>query len=615
MNACVHYVGKELNCNGEYHTTSGSVFVENGRNIIASAKNPSDADAYVWDENGTLHIFKSCCHDKMICTYNSGHVKLFNDSTGIWSKEIDCRDKDTGNPAISGQAQLTVLVDYNDGYRVRDNYNPQYCNIAIDDAICKFDFVNEKYESVGYLSRTGEGRFQNSDVKTCILLCSMNDVSDKTFKDCTSLVEYGNYEFMSKIGRNAFDGCTSLPKIVIGSHVNKIEPSAFSNCSSASTLEFISGNVDSNNPYDSDSNSGGCSNLSSLSNNTFNGCSSLRYTRINGIDIDGIDIDGIVIPSNIKEIGSSCFSNCTSIINLYLNKQNQTVDSESNNINGGLGSASFYHCRSLTGISGFSCINYIKFQTFMSCTSLTKIDDSTNVLEIGEQAFEWDTNLKTINLPQCHFVGRQAFANSGIEEIDLPSLEDFKVMKNNMIDRGGRTNNKREYCALDFLSFYNADSLTAVTLPNSSSQQFTIGKYAFSDCDSLKTVNNLQYAYEIQSDAFEDCSSLESIHLNLEFYENNAFAGCTGLKSITLGDSTNNKIADGFNMKFENFGSSDQNHQNEYVVTILKSDGMLTELQHMFVADNKYIKFVVPSTLLSNYTTKYGSITSWAFTS
>lgn len=611
MEACVHYVGKELNCDGTYSTVSDSVFVDGYGHINQDAENPSDADAYVWDENGTLHVFKSCCYDKMICTYGSGYVKLFNDSTGIWSKEIDCRDKDTGNPAISGQAQLTVLVDYDKWYRVRDNVNPEYCNIARNDAICKFDFVNEKYESVGYLSRTGEGRFQNSDVKTCILLCSMNDVSDNTFKDCKSLEEYGNYEFMSRIGEQAFDGCTSLPKIVIGSHVNKIEPSAFSNCSSASTLEFISGNVNSNKPYDSDSNSGGCSNLSSLSNNTFSGCSSLRYTRINGITID---IDGIVIPSNIKEIGSSCFSNCTSIINLYLNKQTQTVDSESNNINGGLGSASFYHCRSLTGISGFSCINYIKLQTFMSCSSLTKIDDSSNVLEIGESAFEWDRNLKTINLPNCHFVGRQAFSQSGIEEIDLPSLEDFEVMKNNMVTNVYHTNHNGEYCALDLLSFYNADSLTAVTLPNSSSQQFTIGKYAFSKCFSLKTVNNLQYAYEIQSGAFEDCSSLESIHLNLEFYENNAFARCTGLKSITLGDSTNNKIGNDFNMLFTDFGSSEQSSQGNYVVTILKSDGMLTKLRFMFT-DNKYIKFVVPSTLLSNYTTEYGSITSWAFTS
>ena len=605
MEACVHYVGKELYCDGEYYTTDDNVFVENG-NIKISAKNPSDADAYVWDKNGTLHIFKSCCYDKMICTYDGGRVKLFNDSTGIWSKEIDCRDKDN-NPAISGQAQLTVLVDYSDGYRVRDNTNPRYCDIARNDAICKFDFVNEDYESAGYLSHTGVGRFQNSDVKTCILLCSMNDVSDNTFKGCTSLVKYGNYEFMSRIGEYAFDGCTSLPKIVIGSYVKQIDPYAFNNCSAASTLEFISGFVYSSEPYGNDSNSAGCSNLSGLSNNAFCGCSSLRYTKIGGTSIDGI-----VIPSNIKEVGWSCFNNCTSIINLYLNNQTQTVDS--NEIKGGLGSASFFHCSSLTGISGFSCISYIKLQTFLACPSLTKIDDSSNVLEIGESAFGSDSNLKSINLPKCHFVGKEAFTYSGIEEIDLPSLEDFTDMKNNMVTGGHHTNHNGEYCALDFMSFFNADSLTAVTLPNSSSQQFTIGEDAFCDCDNLKTVNNLQYAYEIRSEAFKNCSSLESIHLNSEFYDFNAFTGCTGLKSITLGDSTNNKINDEFNMKFENFGSNDQNSQNEYVVTILKSDGMLTKLRNMFTVA-KYIKFVVPSTLLSNYTTEYGSITSWAFTS
>ena len=85
-------------------------------------------------------------------------------------------------------------------------------------------------------------------------------------------------------------------------------------------------------------------------------------------------------------------------------------------------------------------------------------------------------------------------------------------------------------------AFYNCDSLTSVTIPNSVT---SIGSSAFYDCTSLTSVTIGNGVKSIGSDAFYSCTSLTSITIpnSVTSIGSFAFSSCTGLTSVTIGNS------------------------------------------------------------------------------
>ena len=85
-------------------------------------------------------------------------------------------------------------------------------------------------------------------------------------------------------------------------------------------------------------------------------------------------------------------------------------------------------------------------------------------------------------------------------------------------------------------AFYNCDSLTSVTIPNSVT---SIGNYAFYNCDSLTSVTIPNSVTSIGDRAFENCTSLTSVTIggsvtSIGIY---AFENCTSLASVTIPNS------------------------------------------------------------------------------
>ena len=85
-------------------------------------------------------------------------------------------------------------------------------------------------------------------------------------------------------------------------------------------------------------------------------------------------------------------------------------------------------------------------------------------------------------------------------------------------------------------AFYDCDSLTSVTIPDSVT---SIGSYAFYDCDSLKSVTIPDSVTTIGEGAFASCGSLPSVTIpdSVTTIGVNAFRSCHSLTSVTIPDS------------------------------------------------------------------------------
>ncbi len=84
--------------------------------------------------------------------------------------------------------------------------------------------------------------------------------------------------------------------------------------------------------------------------------------------------------------------------------------------------------------------------------------------------------------------------------------------------------------------FYNCDSLTSITMPNSIT---SIGDYAFEGCNSLTFVTLSNQVTCISYGAFQNCDSLVSITIpnSVTRIGVEAFYSCDSLTSVTIGNS------------------------------------------------------------------------------
>ena len=153
---------------------------------------------------------------------------------------------------------------------------------------------------------------------------------------------------------------------------------------------------------------------------------------------------------------------------------------------------------------------------------------------------KWSAIFKTEQVDNELFITGLYYSN--IEELIIPSTIDGY----NVVGIGNR-------------AFYDCDSLTSVTIPNSvtsignsafsgcSSLTSTtildsvtsIGDYAFLNCTSLACVTLGNSVTNIGDSAFSECSSLTSITIpdSVTSIGSGAFAGCTSLTSITIPNS------------------------------------------------------------------------------
>ena len=151
-----------------------------------------------------------------------------------------------------------------------------------------------------------------------------------------------------------------------------------------------------------------------------------------------------------------------------------------------------------------------------------------NVEKIGNSAFIGCENLKEVELSSVKEIGKQAFAHSGLEKINLENVEkigDFAFYNCENLKEAELSSVKEigEY------AFANS-GLEKINLENIEK----IGNSAFIGCKNLKEIVLPPSVKEIGEEAFAD-SGLEKISLkNIEKIGDHAFIGCKNLKEAAL---------------------------------------------------------------------------------
>ena len=366
-----------------------------------------------------------------------------------------------------------------------------------------------------------------SNLTSATIGANVTSIGISTFDSCASLTNVTIPNGVTNVGSSAFQNCARLGSVMIPASVTNIGLYAFDSCSSltAITVDPLNTNYSS---------VGGI--LFNLNQSTLIQCPGGKignYTIPNNVTNIGnwafdscAGLTSIAIPFSVKNIGESAFACCTGLTSLKI------PNSVTN-----IGSWAFDSCSGLTSISiptipsvenNYRFAAVIRDHTFQDCTGLTSVTVSSWINTIMSYAFDGCTNVAGFyfryDAPLLYYAS--AFSNDinatvyyrlgttgwGPTYGGLPTAQwlfsyGFTFITNNGAititgyitgsDVGGPggysggdviipdTINGLPVTSIGALAFYDFNSLTSITIPNSVTM---IGYAAFFSCTRLTSV-------------------------------------------------------------------------------------------------------------------------------
>ena len=334
-----------------------------------------------------------------------------------------------------------------------------------------------------------------------------------------SSVTYNSKTYsVTSIHSKAFYNCTGITSVTIPNSVTSIGDYAFENCSGLTSVTIPNS-------------------VTSIGDYAFSGCSGLTGE--------------LTIPNSVTSIGTSAFKNCSELIGLIIGNSVTSI-----------GAYAFEGCGELIGTLRIpNSVTSIGTWAFKNCSKLTSVTIPNSVTSIGNGAFSGCGNLVDITIP---FAGGSATAT----EASASTLFGY-IFGTNSYTGGQRviqyyssSSNTAYYIPsslrsvtvaggkLNYGAFYGCSMLTSVTIGNSVT---SIGESAFSGCSGLTSVYNsgtidqwcrisfanpqsnpLYYAHNL----YVDNSLVTNLNIQAATrIEQYAFYGCSGLTSVTIGNS------------------------------------------------------------------------------
>ena len=267
------------------------------------------------------------------------------------------------------------------------------------------------------------------------------------------------------IKKYAFYTCKSIKSVEIGESVTTIASGAFHRCSGLTSVTIPNS-------------------VTSIGEYAFSRCSGLTSVTI-GNNVTSIDyyafgdcsgLTSVTIPNSVTSIGSTAFYNCSRLTSVIWNAKNYKDFSS-------YSSSPFYDIRS--NITSFTFGNEIEHIPAYLCYGMENLKEVTigkSVTSIGSYEFSGCSGLTKVN-----YLGT----------VDKWLGIDFK----------DSYSNPTRY-AKDL--YINNELLTDVKITTADS----IKKYAFYNCQSIKSVEIGESVTSIGSSAFSGCSGLTSVIWN-----------------------------------------------------------------------------------------------------
>ena len=334
-------------------------------------------------------------------------------------------------------------------------------------------------------------------------------ICDSAFFFCGSLFEIVIPSSVTSIGDWAFSFCSSLiyisiPKSVIYLNGNPFaewngkleclspnyiyEDDILFNKDKSRIISFRNQNIES---YVIPSS------VTSIGKGAFRGCNSLSE---------------IVIPSNVTSIGDRAFYGCNSLSEIVIPSSVTSI-----------GKGAFRGCNSLSEIVIPSSVTSIGDSAFSFCDSLSEIVIPSSVTSIGDRAFSGCRSLSELVIPSCvTSIGDRAFSRcSSLKYISIPK---------SVIGLNGNPfaewNGKLECLSPNFVYeddvLFNKDKSRIISFRNQNIESYvipssvtSIGKGAFSYCDSLSEIVIPSSVTSIGDSAFYNCKFPDNLKQEL----------------------------------------------------------------------------------------------------
>jgi len=402
-----------------------------------------------------------------------------------------------------------------------------------------------------------KGAFYNCNSLTTLALPdTLKTIGEDTFANCTALKEITFGTGLKTIGVTAFEKCTSLEKLVLPEGLTTIEYEAFANC--GITELTIPTTVTKIGQYAFKQ----CEDLSKIQ---FNAKKCTLDGGVGPFEKAGLNADSLTVTfgAEVTAIPASLFYHYSDEYYAHI-----TTVEMSDSITT-IGEAAFQNCVDLEKVTFGAKVSTIGKSAFNNCGKLQELVFSTGLKEIGNHAFEKCTSLNKLVLPEgLTTIGYEAFSNAGLTELTVPTtvteigqyafkqcLDLNKIQfnaKNCTMDgsitpfeKAGLNANSlsvvfgAEVTKVPAYLFYhdNEEYMVHVTSVEMSDAIKTVGEYAFSKCNDLKSVTIGAGVVTIEKAAFENCKNLATVAMSdaVKTIDEYVFKNCTALKDVTFG--------------------------------------------------------------------------------
>ena len=373
------------------------------------------------------------------------------------------------------------------------------------------------------LTTIGESAFKGcSGLKSITFPNSLTTIGESAFYDCGALTSITLPDALTTIGRSAFYGCSGLKSITFPNSLTTIGESAFYNCGSLTSITIPNS-------------------VTTIGRSAFYGCSGLK---------------SITLPDGLTTIEERAFYNCGVLTSITIPNSVATI-----------GESAFYGCSGLKSITLPDGLTTIEERAFYNCGVLTSITIPNSVATIGESAFygcgalkdvtvAWDTpiDIQRDVFRELTLSGIRLHVPAGKKTVYEAKdvWKEFNIVEDD--DFGGLQWNYD--AATKTLTITNPTPDTPKPMPNFATpndqlwgafqkeiQKITIGDgvtsvgdFAFSGCDALKSITLPKSVTTIGQSAFSGCWDLRSLTLpdGVNTIGEKAFYDCLELTSITI---------------------------------------------------------------------------------
>ena len=348
-------------------------------------------------------------------------------------------------------------------------------------------------QSDSYKSLTGALEIPATVKGTDGLDYKVCEIKTRAFRGCKGITSVTFPNTMSRI--RGFDECTGLTSITIPQGVKYIDGQAFMGCKGLTSVTIPNS-------------------VTSISFQAFSGCQALT---------------SLYIPESVTSIANSAFNSCGGLNSIIVDGNNKVYDSR----------------------NGCNAIIKTATNELIGGCNTTVIPDEITI--IGEGAFSWCTQLKTITIPDgVTEIGDAAFYNcESLTSINIPSsvtkiggesyssaFEHCGSLVSITVESGNPVYDSRNNCNALMVTATNQllRGCKNTVIPDGTTE---IYHYAFSKCKELKNIDIPNTVISIGYGAFQNCEALSSLVVPNSVTEINeqAFANCYKLTVVTLGQS------------------------------------------------------------------------------